>query len=321
MTDPKALATLIKDLGLIAVKEDWAAGEFDGVPLAVNVVATSEASGLLFHVRYPEKAFTNENPPLPEGSGLAQMAASGDAEVSLDSRTGWLSIFSRDSNLTLAGVRGLLIEFFEVLKSQGVDLRRRLCLKCTAQPVDHPEFRDDRLQLLCEACNAEEKDRFRRETELSLGNIPLLIVPGAISAVAGAIVWAGLWYSYPIVLEKLSARSVPVLLLAVMYAGTGILIGKIISFFISRVRNRGTYFAASIALLFCVMALVLGEMLHISALCLKYLGFIPPPPVIGDLWISILREFSILYGLGKLISVGTALYIAYSDALPKRRAN
>lgn len=40
------------------------------MPLALHTVATTEAAGLLFHVRYPERTFTSENPALAEGTAL-----------------------------------------------------------------------------------------------------------------------------------------------------------------------------------------------------------------------------------------------------------
>jgi hypothetical protein len=318
-TDPKALAALISEIGLTPVKDDWVMGDIDGVPIALNVVATTEASGLLFHVRYPEMTFADEHPPLPEGSALAEMVQAKEADVSLDSKTGWLNIFSPGADFDAARLRQVLNEFFDVLKTQGVDLRRRLCLKCTAQPVARPGFEDDRMQLLCDACRTEAEDRHRRETELAVGNIPLLLVPGVISALLGAIVWAGIWYSYPIVLEKLSGGQVPVVILGLIYWGSGVIVGKIVSFFLTRVRNRGTQFAAWMAVLFCGAAAVLGEGLLVAGLCLKYLGGIPALGVIAELWIAIMREFSGLYVVGKLVSVGTALYIAYHDARPKKR--
>ena len=320
-TDPKALATQICELGLIAVKDDWAVGDVEGVPVALNLVATSEATGLLFHVRYPEKSFADEHPPLPEGSTLAEMVRAKEAEVSLDSKTGWLNIFSPGEDFNTAKLRKVLNEFFDVVKAQGVDLRRRLCLKCTAQPVTRPGFENDRLQLLCEACSAEVEDRFRRETQLSVGNIPLLLIPGAISALVGAIVWAVIWFTVPILLEKFSGGWVPIVLLVSVYVGTGFAVGKIIGFFISRVRNRGTHLAASVAVLLCGAALILGEGLYVAALCLKYIGGIPEPRILAKLWVSLLGEFSGLYIIGKIIAVAMALYIAYHDARPARRGS
>jgi hypothetical protein len=121
------------------------------------------------------------------------------------------------------------------------------------------------------------------------------------------------------VLEKLGGGLVPIAVLGLVYWGSGCVIGKIISFFISRVRNRGTHYGASVAVLFCAAALILGEGFFVTALCLKYIGVIPAPGVIAELWFSIMREFSGLYIGGKLVSAGTALYIAYHDARPKRR--
>ncbi len=315
-----ALAGLIDELGLTCVKDNWATGDVDGVPIALNIVATSEAAGLLVHVRYPERTFAEEHPPLPAGSELAEMVAAREAEVSLDSKTAWLNIFSPHDGFSSAKLRALLLQFFDVLKAQGVDLRRRLCLKCTSQAVNRPGFEDDRLQLLCDACAGEAEERHRRETQLNVGNIPLLLIPGGVSAFVGAIVWAFIWYSYPIVLEKVG-ETVPVVLLGLIYWGSGVVLGKIVSFFVSRVRNRGTHFAAWTAALFCAAALILGEGLFVAALCLKYLGAIPEPAIIAEIWVNLLREFSTLYVGGKLVSAGTALCIAYRDARPKRRAS
>ena len=102
--------------------------------------------------------------------------------MSLDNKTGWLNIFSTSEGFSAETARRLVNEFFDVLLAQGVDVRQRICLKCSAQRVDQPRLADDRLELLCDACKAEAEDTFRRETELNVGNIPLLIVPGVIAA-------------------------------------------------------------------------------------------------------------------------------------------
>src|SRR5688572_9433233 len=248
VAEQQDLSSLIHALGLKVVKDNWAVGEIDAVPIALNVVATSEAVGLLFHVRYPERTFPSENPPIPENTSLSDLVRAKEAEVSLDSKTGWLNLFSTSEGFSAEKVRRLVTEFFEVLVAEGVNVRDRVCTKCCAQKVDQPGFEDDRLQLLCEACRAEEEDRFRRETQLNVGNIPLLIVPGVIAAVIGAVLWGGIWYSYPIVLEKFAR--VPLVLLGLVYCGTGLAVGKVVSFFITRVRNRGAHFGAAMALIF-----------------------------------------------------------------------
>jgi hypothetical protein len=317
VAEQQDLSSLIHALGLKVVKDNWAVGEIDAVSIALNVVATSEAVGLLFHVRYPERTFPSENPPIPENTSLGDLVRAKEAEVSLDSKTGWLNLFSTSEGFSAEKVRGLVLEFFEVLRAQGVDVRQRICLKCSARRVEEPGLADDRLELLCDACKAEAEDAFRRETQLNVGNIPLLIVPGVIAAVIGAVLWAGIWYSYPIVLEKFTR--IPIVLLALIYCGAGLAVGKVVSFFITRVRNRGVHFGAAMAVIFCGAAVVLGEGLFVVALCLKYLGLIPQPAAIANLWVSITREFSGLYALGKVISVGTALYIAFSDSRPKRK--
>jgi hypothetical protein len=286
------------------------------VPIALNIVATTESTGLLFHVRYPEQTFADEHPPIPENTSLGGMVRDKKADVSLGSKIGWLNLFLNGEEITAGKVRQVLTEFFDVLDTQGANVRGRLCLRCNARRVERPRFADERLQLLCDACEGEEEDRFRRETQLNIGNIPLLLIPGTIAAIVGAVLWAGIWYSYPIILQKLSW--VPLILLGLIYCGTGIVVGKVVSFFITRVRNRGTHFGATLAVLFCGAALLLGEAFFITALCLKFAGFIPRPALIADLWMNVTREFSSLYVFGKVLSAITALFIAFHSARPKR---
>src|SRR6185369_8995268 len=105
--------------------------------------------------------------------------------------------------------------------------------------VEEPGFAEGRLQLVCEACAVEAKERFRRETNLSTMQLPLLLVPGFIGALVGGLVWAGVWFTYDWAVGLLRGGFVPTLLLVAVYACTGILVAKVVAFFPSRVRNRG----------------------------------------------------------------------------------
>jgi hypothetical protein len=193
-----------------------------------------------------------------------------------------------------------------------------LCLVCTRQLVEQPDFADGRLQLVCEACAAEAKERFRRETNLSAMQLPLLLIPGGIGALLGALVWAGVWFTYDWALGLLSGALIPTLLLAALYAATGILVAKVVAFFPSRVRNRGQHFGAGVTLLFCAFALVFGELALMGLFCLKALGVLPPPSVIARVYFAVLRELSVLYVGGKIIAAATALYLSYSFTLPQK---
>jgi hypothetical protein len=320
MTDAQELSKIVKTLGLTPAKENWAYGVYEGVPLALNIVATTESAGLLFHVRYPSTQFASETPPLRENTLLAECVQRGQAEVSLDSKTGWLSLFSNGNTFTAPDVQRLLTEFFETVQAQGVDLKKRLCLVCTRQTVEKPGFTDNRLQLICEACDLEAKSRFQRENLLNPLQLPLLLIPAVIGALVGSLIWSGAWFTYDWVIGLARGGFVPTLLLALLYCGTGFLVAKPLTFFLSRVRNRGIHFGATLSVLSCLAALVLGETLLMAFLCLKVLKFLPPPSFIAHVYLSVMRELSFLYVGGKLVAAATALYFAYTDALPKKKA-
>jgi hypothetical protein len=54
--------------------------------------------------------------------------------------------------------------------------------------------------------------------------------------------------------------------------------------------------------------------------CLKELGFLPPPPFIVQVYLSVMRDLSILYIGGKLVAAVSALYFCYISTLPKKSA-
>ena len=295
-------------------------GEIDGVPLALHTVATSEAAGLLFHVRYPERTFASENPALPEGTALEEAVKNGRAEVTLDTKTGWLNIFDSENAVSTAEVRELLGEFFQCLAREGVDVKKRTCLKCGSQAVEKPGFENDRLQLVCEACQAEAELKFRRSTELNLANVPLLIIPGAMCAFLGALIWGGIWFSYHWVMEKFGEFYAPALLIAMIYCGTGWLVAKPVSAVISKVRNRGVHFGAMLALFCCAAGIFLGELVHVAALCMQVLNEIPPLEGVAYLWWALFQELPWFYFVGKAVATVSGLYFAYVLALPKRES-
>lgn len=316
MIDPAQVGAVIDDLGLSAADDNWFVGRVNGVPLALNVALTDIALTLLFHARHPSKDFPAEKPPIPPEFSLAKLVAEEKAEVSLTPTFAWLTIFDKEAAPSIPEMRQILKEFFSVVKDQGVDLEKRFCTACGTQSVEHPTFDEGRLQVVCEACAKAVELKFQSESRFNAGQLPLLLIPGALSAVVGAIIWSGAWYGFHWIIQQQSSDTVylPIAVLALVSIGVGCLVPQPLLYYMSKVRNRGIGFGSWFAVICAAIAVVLGEFLFAAALFVEAFKIVPPPNALLSLWPVVLGNVSAV----KIIGAGAALFVAYKQARPRK---
>jgi hypothetical protein len=316
MIDPAQVDAVIDDLGLSGVGENWFVGQVNGVPLAMNVALTDVAVTFLFHARHPSKNIPVETPPIPPEFSLAAMADENKAEISLTPTSAWLTLSDQESAPSVLQVRQALKEFSTIVKDQGIDLQKHLCTTCGIQSVERPTFDDGRLQLLCDPCRQAAELKFKSESTFKAGQLPFLLIPGALCSVIGAIIWAGLWYAFHWFLQQQSSDRVymPIAVLGLLSCGAGCLVPQPLLFYVPKVRNRGIHFGSWFAVFCTAAALILGEFLYAAALFIEAFKFVPPLTALPRLWPVVLSNVTDI----RIVGAGAALVIAYTQSRSRK---
>jgi hypothetical protein len=213
-------------------------------------------------------------------------------------------------------VRQALKEFFQVVRDQGIDLEKRLCVVCGTEPAERPAFDEGRLQLLCEPCRQAAELKYQNESQFKASQLPFLLIPGALCSVIGAIIWAGAWYAFHWFLQQQSSDRIymPITVLGLISCGAGFLVPLPLLYYVSKIRNRGLRFAPWFAVTCTAIALTMGEFLYAAAIFAEAFKMVPPLTALPHLWPVVLSNVSDI----RIVGTGAALFLAYTQSRPKK---
>ncbi|HKQ48083.1 MAG TPA: hypothetical protein VJZ71_08450 [Phycisphaerae bacterium] len=275
-------------------------------------VVTSPAV-LTLQIKYPSCPHAAPNGNAGSwGETIDALVASRDARIVVDQRRTILFLYDADKVLGTIELRNIVERIIDRLLQLRVVPGGNRCHECLNNPVDGPTLMEDRLTQICEDCLARRMALRDEQTQLTSAGVAGLLLIALPCVVIGALIWAGIWIAWDSLLglfvdpgKKLRVF-VPHIVEIVVVALAGAAVAWPVAWLIRRIPSRGDLFAGGVGLVYCLAAILLGELAYWTWTVRREVG--------GVELVSIIRALPAIWwdnGIHTFIRAGVAFLAAY----------
>jgi hypothetical protein len=197
--------SVIQHLELSPGDEKVFCGRYRGFPIAVQALPGERSIGLLFHVRHP---LDDQSLPAREyhyGDEVDGLIADGKAEVSVEGKIAWLTLYEIEQAPQDETALGLLDAVLDEWEEAGLCLGD-LCQDCRKESVESVSYHKGRVAQICPACM---DIRVRKAYQSLAGNSKnrvILICMCLIAILVASLAWTALWIGFDAMIALLTTK-------------------------------------------------------------------------------------------------------------------
>lgn len=312
------IASFAESLGLAPAGELFV-GKRGGFPIGLKVVDPQGAALLLFQVRHWLTSDAPQVKSLAYEGEVSDLLAAKKIEIEFDDRIAWVTMIDLGQTFTSERVSALLDAILKTFAAAGLIGDPGLCHYCQKEKVDNLVSADGKVAQICPACLADRDKKLKANTAAATSEaVPLTLMTPA-AAVAGALLWAICWSVYSKLTQPLGGETVfvPRIVLAVAVVLIGLTVGGPVGWLIKQNRRRGAAASAVAAILFTLLGVALGEVLHVEWLIYQMyhvLSFSVAVHTMPDYYLGSGGFFLAI----KVFAVVMAVALAYGIAKPPK---
>ena len=294
-------------------------GRRGGFPVGLKVVDPHGAVLLLFQVRHWLLGNAPQLKSLAYEGEVSDLLATKKIEIEFDDRIAWVTMIDLGQTFTSERVGALLDPILKVFGAAGLIGDPELCHYCQKEKVDDLISADGKVAQICPTCLAERDKKLKANTAPAASEaVPIALMTPA-AALVGAFLWAACWSLYSKLTEPLDGETVfvPRILLAVAMVLIGLTVGGPVGWLIKQNRRRGGAVSAAAAILFSLLGVFVGEILHLVWLIYRefhVVSFSGAVHVMPDYYLG---SGGFFLGM-KVFAVVMAVVLAYGIAKPPK---
>jgi hypothetical protein len=302
-------------LGLEPGAGDLFVGRIRGFPVGLKFIDPAGAVLLLFQVRHWLTGASPQLKSVTYDEEVAKLLAHKSLEIEFDDHIAWLTFSRLGECIQSSEVARLLDSILEAFAKAGFIGDPALCHYCQKEKVDSITSVEGKVAQICPACLEERVKKVKQDSAAPAAEaVPILLMsPGA--ALCGAVLWAAFWIAHTLLFERLGIGVVfvPRLVMAVVMVGLGLLVGGPVGWIIKQNRKRGKAASLSAAVLFGSLAVIAGEVFHLTWLIYRDYGvvsFTAALHVMPAYYLGNDPLFLAFKAVAAAISIGVACFIA-----------
>lgn len=317
--DTTSFAHLVQTLALKGTRGELLWGVYRGFPLGLTLGDSSSQSDVLIHLRYATHEFAEgEQPELVFADPLPRLMDEGLAEVEIRDDLVWLTLKRLADRLERGEIVPALDSVIGCLEKLGIQ-PVATCHYCGGAEGVATLASKGRVGQICTTCVEGQIGQDVTQLGFRVRSLAPLSMLAPIVIGVQALLWAGIWSGVDWAIHKLGGSVYLNSLLAGLIVFTLAGLAACPAFLFRFVSNRGNRRAGLLGGLCALIALPLGEILHIMFL-FGSVWVVGPLVTEPSLLLSILIPGDGLFGILKLMTMLGFVWFAGRWAKPREIA-
>ena len=198
-------------------------------------------------------------------SRIARLVADKKIEIEFDDHLAWLTIVDANQCVEDGPISELLDSVLATFHTAGLIGESDLCHYCQKENVSNLSVSEGKVAQICRACLDERLKKKERDTAAPTNDAVPIFLMTPFAAVVGALLWAGCWIAYRLMVGSVNSEVivVPRLLVGIVMVLIGLTVGGPVGWIIKQNRRRGGAVSTAAAILFSLLAVFGGEVAYI----------------------------------------------------------